>query len=406
VLPFCASTLGPEHRVLVSFHPYNAYTGFHTDSQGPQEVLVAITPKERLAKYREYLQAELEGAGLYLTLAEIEPDPSRKELYHELAKAEVRHASRWADKLGIPHDQLKPVVTRKTRTLSWLARRFGMRNLLPLLLQDEYKDFGKYSADPDATGLAQDERSHARVLELITRDPAAAIQRRERQHRRSGGSIRAAVLGINDGLVSNFGLTMGVAGGSGDPKVVLLAGIAGLLAGSLSMAAGEYVSMRAQREVYERQIDLERAEIQEMPEEEEEELALIYRAKGIEDAQARQMARIMMANPSRALGALAMEELGLSDEALGSPWGATISSFLAFSVGAIVPILPYIAGAGSLAFTLSAALSAASLIAVGGMLSAMSGRNPLYGAARMLAVGCFAAGITYGIGRLLGVAVS
>ena len=188
------------------------------------------------------------------------------------------------------------------------------------------------------------------------------------------------MLGVNDGLVSNFSLVMGVAGGTSDQDIVLLAGVAGLLAGAFSMAAGEYVSMRSQRDVYEHQISLERAEIEMWPDEEEEELALIYQAKGLSQEEARLIAKRVMSDQEIALDTMAREELGLNPSELGSPWGASLSSFSAFVTGALVPILPYIFGAGTLAIPLSAILSAGALLTVGGVLAWMTDRSAVWGA--------------------------
>ena len=193
---------------------------------------------------------------------------------------------------------------------------------------------------------------------------------------------------------------------TGNADIVLLAGVAGLLAGAFSMAAGEYVSVRSQREIYENEIRKERIELQEWPEEEEEELVLIYRAKGLSQEEARQVAKRLMADPEVALDTMAREEMGLNPSQLGSPWGASLSSFVAFVVGAIFPILPYIFNAGNLAFSLSAFLSAGALVAVGGLLALVSGRNVAWGALRMLLVGGSAAAVTFGVGSFIGVSVS
>jgi VIT1/CCC1 family predicted Fe2+/Mn2+ transporter len=214
------------------------------------------------------------------------------------------------------------------------------------------------------------------------------------------------VLGVNDGLVSNFSLVMGVAGGTGDPDIVLLAGVAGLLAGAFSMAAGEYVSMRSQRDMYEHQMRLEKAEIEMWPEEEEEELALIYQAKGLSREEAQLIAKRVMADPEIALDTMAREELGLNPSELGSPWGASISSFAAFVTGALVPILPYILGADTLAIPLSAVLSAGALLTVGGALAWMTDRSAIWGALRMVMAGGAAATVTFGVGSLIGTSLS
>ena len=220
------------------------------------------------------------------------------------------------------------------------------------------------------------------------------------------GSLRAGVLGVNDGLVSNFSLVMGVAGGTGDPDLVLLAGIAGLLAGAFSMAAGEYVSMRSQREAYEHLLLQKRDAIETSPEREEESLVLIFEAKGLPRSDAQLVAGHVIADPEVALDTIARESLGINPEQLGSPWGATISSFTAFVIGSLVPILPYILGVEDRAALISAVLSAVALVCVGGILSWTSSRSPVWGALRMLFVGGLAASVTFGVGSLIGVTLS
>ncbi len=218
-----------------------------------------------------------------------------------------------------------------------------------------------------------------------------------------GGNLRAAVLGVNDGLVSNFSLVMGVAGGVDDPKFVLFAGIAGLLAGAFSMATGEYISVRSQRDVYQSQIRRESARLNDSPEYGVALLERIYRLKGLTDDEASEVARRIMLDPDVALDTIVREDLGLSPTSMGSPFGAASSSFVAFVMGAIVPVLPYLFDAGPLAFTLSAVLSAVALAAIGAVVASGSGLNAAWGAVRMLAVGGLAAAVTYGIGRLIGV---
>ena len=222
---------------------------------------------------------------------------------------------------------------------------------------------------------------------------------------RDGGVIRAAVLGVNDGLVSNFSLVMGVAGGVDNADFVVIAGVAGLLAGAFSMAAGEYVSMRSQREIYEHQIRLAERNFDEQPGEKADEIALIYEAKGLPRAQARSVAAHMMANTQLALDTIVREQLGLNPDDLGSPRGAAVSSFVSFSAGAVLPILPYLAGAGGLAFILSAIISAVGLLVVGAGVGVASGRGLMWGGLRMLLIGGAAAAVTFGIGKLIGVGV-
>ncbi|UCE32321.1 MAG: VIT1/CCC1 transporter family protein, partial [Burkholderiales bacterium] len=226
------------------------------------------------------------------------------------------------------------------------------------------------------------------------------------RHRTGGGNLRAAVFGINDGLVSNASLIMGMAGAAADSRTLLLAGVAGLLAGAFSMAAGEYVSVRSQREVFEYQIALERAELEEYPEAEAEELAIIYQAKGLARDEARRIAGTLIADPERALDTLAREELGLNPDELGSPWGAAIASFVAFGAGALIPLLPFLVLDARLAFGWTVTLTALALFSVGAVLSLYTGRGAVVSGIRMLAIGAAAGLATYGIGALVGVAVA
>jgi VIT1/CCC1 family predicted Fe2+/Mn2+ transporter/rhodanese-related sulfurtransferase len=229
----------------------------------------------------------------------------------------------------------------------------------------------------------------------------------ERRHRglASGGNLRAAVFGVNDGLVSNASLILGVAGAAAEPGIILLSGVAGLLAGAFSMAAGEYVSVRSQREMYEYQIGLERDELEAYPEEEAKELALIYEARGLAWAEAKRLADSMIADPERGLDTLAREELGLNTDELGSPWGAATFSFLSFAGGALLPVLPFLFGKSPGALYVSIGLTAAALFAVGSTLSLFTGRGALRGGARMLLIGGAAGALTFAIGRLLGVSL-
>ena len=363
----------------------------------------------RKAQYLEYLKAEMQAAAMHQAMADAEKNPDRSRVFDDLVQADIRHAARWAARLGLDKTVLEPTRTDlRIRVFRWAARIFGTERVVPWLVRAEAGNLDAYASDPEARDLASEERSQARVLTKMTGpvDDLAAMRAEEALLFGDGGSLRAAVLGINDGLVSNFSLVMGVAGGTGRADFVLLAGVAGLLAGAFSMAAGEYVSMRSQRDVYEHRIRMEEAEIREWPEEEQEELEVIYRAKGLSQDESRWIAKRIMERPDVALETMAREELGLNPSQLGSPWGAAASSFTAFVVGALVPILPYIFDAGGLAFTLSAALSAGALVTVGGLLTGLTGKNFAWGSIRMLLAGGSAAAVTFGIGHLIGISVS
>ena len=365
--------------------------------------------KKLKSKYKMYLKGELEAAAMYGAMADAEKDPERAEIFQHLVDAEMRHASKWAQKLGIDQASLKPPKWGiKLNSFKWIAGRFGTNRIVPLLLRGEAKDIQAYSLDPEGRDLVMDERNHGRTLRGLagTQDPVEIIRAESGHYTGGGGSLRAAVMGMNDGLVSNFSLVMGVAGGTGDADIVLLAGVAGLLAGAFSMGAGEYVSVRSQRDMYEHQIRLERVEIEMWPEEEEEELFYLYQAKGLSPEEARHVAQRVMKDPEVALDTMAREELGLDPSQLGSPWGAAISSFSAFVAGAIVPIIPYIFDAGRLSFSLSGILSAGALMSVGSLLAWMTGRSLIWGSLRMLMAGSIAALVTFGVGSLIGVSMS
>jgi VIT1/CCC1 family predicted Fe2+/Mn2+ transporter len=284
--------------------------------------------------------------------------------------------------------------------------------VLPLIERAERADAGIYDSDPDAApGMAADEHGHARTIAKLIEggrpNPRAQIARRERWHRTDrSGALRAGVFGVSDGLVSNTALVMGVAGAGSAHRVILLSGIAGLLAGSFSMAAGEYVSMASQREMYEREISLEAQELEEKPEEEREELALLYRAKGLDRAEAERMASQIMADRNVALDTLVREELGLDPTELGSPLSAAISSLLTFAAGALVVILPYFLGSGTAPLVAAIVLAAAALLAVGGGIGVLNGRSLARSALRQLLLGGAAALLTFGIGHLIGATVS
>jgi VIT1/CCC1 family predicted Fe2+/Mn2+ transporter len=220
------------------------------------------------------------------------------------------------------------------------------------------------------------------------------------------GMLRASVFGVSDGLVSNLALVMGIAGATTDARMVVLAGMAGLLAGSFSMGAGEWISMTSQRELFERQIELARERFRTMPSAQESELAALYEGKGIPQAEACNLAACLMRNPDMALETKVREELGIDPGELGSPWGAAIGSFLSFTAGALVPLLPYLIVRGSAAFVSAVALSLVALVAVGAGLSLATGRRPIVSAVRQVLTGTAAAAVTFLIGSIIGVQVA
>lgn len=366
-------------------------------------------------RYRANLQGEVDSAGLYRAMAEAESDPHVSEVYRRLSAVEEAHAQFWRDQLariGAKAGSLRP--DWRTRALVWLARRFGPQFVLPTLSTLEQRDVGSYDRQPEAIagGLPSAERSHNRVVQALASSfPGGAaggtLARVEGRHRAGGNALRAAVLGANDGLVSNFSLVMGVAGAEVAGQTILLTGIAGLIAGACSMAIGEWLSVTSSRELNQRQIDIEADELAHAPEEEKEELVLIYQAKGLGEAQARALADSLMAEKDTALDTLAREELGIDPADLGgSAWAAAGSSFTLFALGAIFPVAPFFWLDGLRAVAVSVVLSGLALMAIGAGTSLFTGRSFLFSATRQLAAGLAAAAITYGVGRLIGVAVT
>lgn len=364
-------------------------------------------------RWRELLAAERDAACLYSRLAEAETG-ERAQVFRDLAAIERKHAAHWESRLRAAGAAV-PAPGRaslRTRLLGAAANRLSVQAVLPLIERAERADAGMYDEEPDALPeMAADERSHARTLGRLLDggkpDPARQIARREPWHRGDrSGSLRAAVFGVSDGLVSNTALVMGFAGSGTSHTVTLLAGVAGLLAGSFSMAAGEYVSMAGQREMYQREIDLERAELEEKPEEERAELALIYRAKGLGRPDAERLADTIMADREVALDTLAREELGLDPGQLGSPWTAAIFSLLSFAIGAFVVVLPYLIGSGTAAVAAAIGLALAAMFGVGATIGALNGRSALKMGLRQMLVGALAAAVTYGAGHLIGAHVS
>jgi VIT1/CCC1 family predicted Fe2+/Mn2+ transporter len=369
-----------------------------------------------LARYRANLRAELDGAALYRAIAEAEPDPARRAVLNELARAESRHAAHWREKLraaGEPEPRFS--TSLRTRLLAVLARRFGPRFVMPSLAAAEYADRDKYATQADAASLSADERGHASVVSALAGGadrPAvsigADIARAEPWHRgASGNDLRAAVLGANDGLVSNFCLIIGIAGAGVPPRTVLLSGIAGLVAGACSMALGEWLSVTNARELARTQIAREAQEIEQTPQAEQHELALIYQAKGLPPADAQRIAADLMRDRQGALDALTREELGIDPAELGgNPWSAGATSFLLFALGACIPLLPFLWLAGPRAAWICVAASAAALAAIGGLTSLFNGRSPAFSAGRQVVFGCAAAAVTYGVGHLVGVTLA
>lgn len=370
----------------------------------------AIT-RRMLAHWRE----ERNAVWLYERMAQAEKLPELAEVYRRLAATEQRHAEVWAGRLrsaGGVAPAFRPAL--RTRILGWLAGRLSPAAVVLSLAAIESNASNIYSAqmdDADGMSMAADERGHARLLQVMADNPAGmdggALARLEGRHRSGGGNaLRAGVLGANDGLVSVFSLVMGVAGAQVESKTVLLTGFAGLLAGAISMALGEWLSVQSSRELVSRQIDIEKQELEDSPEEELEELALIYQAKGIEQEEAQRLARQLLADPKHGLDTLVREELGVDPRELGgSAWVAAGTSFALFAAGAIVPVIPFIFASGLTATLWSAGLSAVALFMIGAGITLVTGRALWWSGLRMVIFGLAAAAITYGVGRLIGVSI-
>ncbi|MBT9568103.1 MAG: VIT1/CCC1 transporter family protein [Thiobacillus sp.] len=338
----------------------------------------------------ESWREEKRSAWLYRVIAECERGSTRQALFDELARAADTQAAIWLTALTEagkppPQDYRPDVRTRLVARLTRMATPRAMRGVLSAM---KVRGMTLYAqAAPHATPT--------QVSEIGKRHQTGV----------SGNALRAGVFGVNDGLVSNAALIFGVAGAGQDPGAIVLTGVAGLLAGAFSMAAGEYVSVRAQREMFEYQIGLERDELEKYPQEEAAELALIYAAKGMPREDAERVATALMADPERALDTLAREELGLNPDELGSPWMAAGSSFAAFTIGAALPLLPFLLHS-SQALPLSIGLTALGLFVVGASMSLFTGRHALFSGARMLAIGGTAGVATYLIGSWLGVTLA
>lgn len=314
---------------------------------------------------------------LYGIMAQNEKNILQQKLFLDLQKAADKQASVWQAKINAQPRASVCTFTpdMRTRIVAFLIAYLGTKRIHLILSAMKIRGMSLYTD-------AHPEHKHTSM--------------------NSASNLRAAVFGINDGLVSNMSLILGMVGANANEHYIVLAGIAGLLAGAFSMGAGEYISVRTQREVFEYQIAIEKEELAEYPEEEMEELNLIYQARGIPKEEAKKLAELMINNPETALITLAREELGLNPEELVSPIGAMLASFLSFALGAFIPLLPFYFhfAAGT---RLSLALTGITLFIIGMILSLFSNRNPFYSGFRMLSIGAVAGWVTYLVGKWLGI---
>lgn len=323
---------------------------------------------------------EKRSAYLYAIMAENEKNILHKKLFTDLKIAAEKQADLWENKM-VTSGLATPATFKpdwNTLVVAHLVKWLGTENLHAILSAMKIRGmsvFNRYHSEHKHTTFS------------------------------ASNNLRAAVFGVNDGLISNMSLILGIAGANANQHFILLAGIAGLLAGAASMGAGEYVSVRSQREVFEYQIEVEKKELEEYPEEEAEELSLIYQARGVPPSEADKLAQLMIANPDTALNALVREELGINPEDLVSPYGAMISSFISFAIGAAIPLLPFVIGNYSGNLAISIAATGVTLFIIGAILSLFTNRNPIFQGLRMLFIGCIAGAITFTVGKLLGISL-
>lgn len=366
----------------------------------------------RTRKLLHNWQEEKEAALLYRKMAAAEPSEERRGIFLRLAEIEDSHASLWQSELESRGFSLQFRPGLRARLLGCAAIRLGSRSVLDALERDEGRAVGSYSGQvvlfPElADGLktiVAEEKSHGRVLAELRGKPAGPLSG-ERWHQ-GGSSIRDLIFGVNDGLLSTFSLVTGVAGGTVNNGIILLSGLAGAIAGAISMAAGAYISTKSEREVLERHLTMERAELDAMPDAERDELRLMYELKGVDSEQADAIADHIMANRDTALETMAREEMGFSPDDLSSPVKAAIASGLSFVAGAALPILPLLFVPGRLALVVSGALSMFGFFIIGAGRTVVTGRNAWRSGFEMFVLGALAASVTYGIGRVLGVSLA
>lgn len=361
------------------------------------------------------IQTEVDACYLYSQLAENEADETVANVFRQMSEIEQSHAEAFLLKYNKNGSPIKlPQPSFRAKTLNKIGKIFGYDYVFGVLMDTE-KSISNAIIKAKSTNnltLTGSETNHVKILRGLLENESnvvgSNVAKFESKHRSVGGNaLRAAVLGGNDGLVSNFSLIMGIAGATNGQKEVLLAGLAGLLAGALSMALGEWISVKSSQELYENQMQLEMDEIETNPEGEEKELALIYMSKGIPEEQAKSMAKEIMSNPTHAHEILVKEELGINAEDLkGSAMEAAVTSFLLFAVGAIIPVIPFFFLSGMLGVLVSTVCSALGLFLIGATITLFTGKSIWYSGFRQVIFGLIAAAITFGIGKLIGVSIA
>ena len=359
------------------------------------------------------IQTEVDASFLYKTLADNETDENVAHVFYQMSEIEMSHAIAFLAKNNLDASKLPP-PSRRAKILRFIGKIMGYDYVLGVLLDTEKSISSAVlsARKKTKTTTSLSDTAHVTILKNILNSTSSisgsSLARFEKRHRSVGGNaLRAAVLGGNDGLVSNFSLIMGIAGATNGQKEVLLAGLAGLLAGALSMALGEWISVKSSQELYENQMELEMEELETNPEGEEKELALIYYSKGIPEEQAKQMAKEVMTNKDKAHEILIKEELGINaDDLKGSAMEAAIASFILFAFGAVIPVIPFFFFGGYKAVIISTILSAMGLFVIGASITLFTGKSVWYSGFRQVLFGLIAAAITFGIGSLIGVSIS
>jgi VIT1/CCC1 family predicted Fe2+/Mn2+ transporter/rubrerythrin len=387
-----------------------------TGDQSAAQPLQESTKKELIDALRQNWQREVEGMRTYRDLARRERDTARRNVLLKLAGAEERHAQKWESKLAelgaaLPEEERSP----GTRFKGWLRRQLGTEAALRQLEGEEDRDIARYEAqarsvdDAEAQAMLREvkreEESHGRIIRDIINPigPQGMLDlmlRRERWHKRGGGWLGDAIYGANDGLGAVFGIVSGVAGytGGAASNIVLISGLAGMLASALSMGSGAFLATKSEREIYEAEIGRERREIEEDPEEEREELTLFYQLKGFTEDEANLLATRLSEQPEQLLRTLAHEELGLSEESFPNPVVAAVSASVSTGIGAFIPIIPFFFLQGIPAIIAAAIISLIAHFAVGAAKTLVTGRSWFKSGMEMTIVGAVEAVITYVLG--------
>ena len=358
------------------------------------------------------IQTEIDASFLYKVLGDHEDDANVASVFHQMSEIEHGHALAFMKKNNL--DTTKPFPpSTKANILNLIGKVFGYDYILGVMLDTE-RSLSSSIISSRKTNNADSsisDTAHVTILKnILNNQPNVSgsnLARFEKRHRSIGGNaLRAAVLGGNDGLVSNFSLVMGIAGATSGKSVVLLTGLAGLLAGALSMALGEWISVHSSKELFENQMQLEMEELENNPDGEELELALIYQSKGIPEEEARKMAKEIILDIDHAHEVLIKEELGINKEDLkGSAMEAAVTSFLLFSIGAIIPVIPFFFVGGMQAVIISTIFSGFGLFLIGASITLFTGKSVWYSGFRQVLFGLAAAAVTFGIGKLIGVSV-